>query len=55
MNILRERNVDVHVLPPWNDVDEYEDLESFYAAGSHLPPGTLHTIDFLHACFGRLP
>ncbi len=52
LDALREHNLDVHVLPPWNDLDEHEDLKSFYASRKDLPPGALRTVDFLRTCFG---
>jgi len=54
MDILHEHDVDVHVLPPWNDVDEYGDLESFFASRKDLPVGALYTVDFLRARFGSI-
>jgi glycosyltransferase A (GT-A) superfamily protein (DUF2064 family) len=52
LDVLREHGLDVHVLPLWNDLDEYEDLRSFHASRKELPPGALHTIDYLRSFFG---
>ena len=54
MDVLHEHGVDVHVLPPWNDVDDYGDLESFFVSRKDLPAGTLCTVDFLRTYFGLL-
>ncbi|OPY68788.1 MAG: 2-phospho-L-lactate guanylyltransferase [Syntrophorhabdaceae bacterium PtaU1.Bin034] len=45
--ILRENGVDVRMLPPWNDIDEYDDLRALYDRQNSLPPGRLSTMDFL--------
>jgi len=52
MAILGSHGVDVHVLPPWSDVDEYEDLKALYERQKELPPGRLSTIDLLRCRFG---
>jgi len=52
MDILHEHGVNVHVLPPWNDVDDYGDLESFFASRKDLPAGAHCTIDFLREYLG---
>ena len=51
IDILRERGLSIHVLPPWNDLDEYGDLEPFYISRKDSPPGTLSTVDFLRGYF----
>lgn len=51
ISILRKEGVSVCVLPPWNDVDEYEDLKALYRRQKDLPPGILSTIDFLRDHF----
>ena len=50
--ILRKKQVRVHLLRPWKDLDEYEDLEAFYASHQELPSASPRTIDFLRGLFG---
>ncbi len=47
MTVLTEFGARVHVLPPWNDIDEHSDLKALYTRHKGLPPGKLSTIDFL--------
>jgi len=47
MTVLRKNRLKVHVLPSWNDVDEYDDLKALFARQKALPPNRLTTIDFL--------
>ncbi len=47
MDTLAKNGVKVHVLPAWNDIDEYGDLTALYERHRGLPPGMLATIDFL--------
>lgn len=51
MEILRRNGANIHVLPPWNDVDEYDDLVKLWQRHEHAPPGSLSTIDFLRDRF----
>lgn len=51
MSILRKNGVNVHVLPPWDDIDEFHDLKALYDRRKGLPPGGLSTIDFLRDHF----
>ena len=53
MEILREKHVSVHLLRPWKDLDEYDDLEAFYASHHELPSDSPRTIDFLRGLFQR--
>lgn len=52
MAILGSHGVGVHVLPPWSDVDEYDDLKALFDRQKELPPGSLSTIDLLRCRFG---
>jgi len=45
LNILRENNLRVHVLPQWHDIDVMNDLETFRSRHPDLPPGTSMTLD----------
>lgn len=47
MAVMLSRGLSVHVLPLWRDVDEYDDLESFYDRQKNRPAGSLATVDFL--------
>jgi rSAM/selenodomain-associated transferase 1 len=44
---LTEEGIKVHILPAWNDVDDYDGLTALYDRHRGLPSGTLATIDFL--------
>ncbi len=50
--LFKKNNLTVHVLPCWNDLDEYEDLKAFYDRQKTAPYGALSTIDFLREHFG---
>ncbi len=52
MDSFRKRGSKVHVLPPWRDIDEYEDLRNFFRERAHVPRGTLSTVDFLRDRLG---
>ena len=45
--LLEEKGLSFHLLPPWGDIDEYEDLASLLDRRKDLPPGRLATIDYL--------
>lgn len=45
--LLEEKGLSFHLLPPWGDIDEYEDLASLLDRRKDLPPGKLATIDYL--------
>jgi uncharacterized protein len=45
-NIIAGR-LKVHVLPPWNDIDDYDDLKTFFDAEKNTPRKRLVTVDFL--------
>jgi uncharacterized protein len=47
MDVLRKHRRNVHTLPPWDDVDEYEDLEALCRRHKDLPPGRSVTVDYL--------
>lgn len=47
MDALATSGTNVHVLPVWNDVDDYDDLRALYDRHRGLPHGMLATIDFL--------
>jgi uncharacterized protein len=47
MAVLRKYRIDVHILPLWNDIDEYHDLKAFYERQKDLPRGRLSTVDYL--------
>jgi uncharacterized protein len=45
--ILRRYRVSVHVLPLWNDIDEYDDLKVLYDRQRDVPRGAPATMGFL--------
>ena len=51
MAIMISHDIDVHILPLWRDVDEYDDLEALYDRQKHRPAGDLATVDFLRDRF----
>jgi rSAM/selenodomain-associated transferase 1 len=52
METLRMAGSRVHVLPPWKDIDDYDDLKRFFRENESLPPGTFSSIDFLRNDLG---
>jgi rSAM/selenodomain-associated transferase 1 len=52
MAAFRMSRKDVHVLPLWHDIDEYDDLVSFYERQKWQPSGGPATIDFLRNRLG---
>jgi len=53
MDIFQEKKLTVQILPPWNDLDDYGDLEAFYASSTNEPEGRLRTVDFLRSLFRK--
>ena len=47
MDILNRHGCQVQVLPPWPDIDTYEDLEAFIRRHELTPAGRLLTLDYL--------
>jgi uncharacterized protein len=45
--ILQQNHVNLHVLPAWNDIDDYADLKALFGRQKDAPPGRLATVDFL--------
>jgi hypothetical protein len=45
--LVEEKGLSFHLLPPWGDIDEYEDLMSLLDRHRDLPPGRLATVDYL--------
>lgn len=51
MTAIKRHNLDVHILPPWRDIDEYQDLKELYYRQKDLEPGRLSTLDYLRNHF----
>jgi len=47
MAILIAGRSKVHVLPPWNDIDDYDDLKAFYVAQGSAVRRASSTVDFV--------
>jgi uncharacterized protein len=49
--VMRKHRLNVHILPTWNDIDEYHDLKAIYERQKDLLPGRLSTVDYLRDHF----
>jgi uncharacterized protein len=50
--VMQKHCMNVHILPTWNDIDEYHDLKTLYERQKDLLPGRLSTVDYLRDHFG---